>query len=155
MSNGPNQPDPNQLIGLLSKQRDLYQTLQTLSEKQRSMISGDRPERLLGILRERQELVTSLARLNEEMGPYRRNWDAAYAALPPASRERASALLHEINGLLRVILQTDREDTALLSARKQSVANSISELSGGQAANAAYARQGSRGNQAKAADMTG
>jgi hypothetical protein len=155
MSQSGNQPDPKRLIDLLTKQRDLYHKLRDLSEKQRTMISGDRPDLLLNVLRERQELVTSLARLNEEMGPYRRNWDAAYSALPSEHRDEASGLLQEINGLLRVILQTDREDTALLSARKQSVANDIAEVSGGQAANTAYAKQAGGGQPTKAADITG
>jgi len=133
--------DPSQLIDLLSRQRDLYRSLRELSHKQRNIISGDRPEMLLGILRDRQDLVTSLAKLNDELGPFRRNWDAMYAALPGDQRTQASAILHEINGLLRVILRTDQEDGALLSARKQVVSNELEGMSGGQVANAAYARQ--------------
>lgn len=133
--------EPSELIALLRQQRDLYERLRELSEKQRNMISGDRPELLLRILRDRQDLVTSLARLNERMGPYRRNWDAAYAALPAELRSEASTLLQEINALLRAVLRTDQEDSALLSAKKQAVAGSLASLSGGQAANTAYARQ--------------
>lgn len=115
MKSQPIQFDPNRLITLLSQQRDLYRQLGELSKKQRSMISGDRPELLLDILRDRQELVTALARLNEELGPFRRNWDTAYSALPEARRAQASEILLEINGLLRVILRTDQEDGELLS----------------------------------------
>lgn len=135
------QLDAKRLIELLSRQRELYRSLRALSEQQRSLISGDRPERLLTILRERQDLVSSLARLNEDLGPFRRNWDAMHAALPEAERAQASELLHEINGLLRVILRTDQEDGALLAARKQAVAAAITDVAGGRTANAAYARQ--------------
>jgi hypothetical protein len=155
MNNSPTQPEPKRIIDLLARQRDLYQKLRELSERQRTMISGDRPDLLLNILRERQGLVTSLAQLNEEMGPYRRNWDTSYNALPDNYRQQASGLLQEINGLLRVILQTDREDTALLSARKQAVAGDIAEISGGQVANAAYAKQATGAGGAKSADVTG
>lgn len=155
MSNTPNQPDPNRLTALLRKQRDLYLRLRDLSDKQRTMISGDRPEQLITILRDRQNLVTSLAQLNEQMGPYRRNWDSAYSALPAEQRTEASELLQEINGLLRVILQTDQEDSALLAARKQAVANSLSEISGGQTANAAYGRQAGSTPASESADITG
>ncbi|MCK4340165.1 MAG: hypothetical protein KAY37_00390 [Phycisphaerae bacterium] len=127
--------DPARLVDLLTQQRDLYRSLHELSEKQRSMISGDRPELLLNILRDRQDLVASLARLNEELGPYRRNWDAVYAALPDEQRSRSSEVLHEINGLLRRILRSDQEDSALLSARKQAIGTEIADTSGGQAAN--------------------
>lgn len=150
----PAQLDPTRLIDLLGKQRDLYRALRALSEKQRSMISGDRPELLLEILRDRQDLVTSLARLNEELGPFRRNWDGVYAALPDPQREQASEILHEVNGLLHVILQTDQEDGALLSARKQAMQEEMADTAGGQAANAAYARQ-AKANDIRAADMTG
>jgi hypothetical protein len=147
-------PDAERLISLLTQQRDLYRNLRELSEKQRSMISGDRPELLLNILRDRQDLVTSLARLNEQLGPFRRDWDAMYAALPAAQRQHASQVLHEINDLLRTILRTDQEDGALLSARKQSIAGELSDVSGAQTANQAYARQrGSGGSQS--ADLTG
>ncbi len=145
--------DAGHLIELLTKQRDLYRGLRDLSEKQRAMISGDRPELLLGILRDRQDLVTSLARLNEELGPYRRNWDATYSALPEAQRAQASEMLHEINDLLRKILRTDQEDGALLSARKQAVGAAIADTASGQAANSAYAKGGTSGPSS--ADMTG
>lgn len=150
----PAQLDSTRLMDLLGKQRDLYRGLRELSEKQRSMIAGDRPELLLGILRHRQDLVTTLARLNEELGPFRRNWDSVYAALPDPQRRQASEILHEVNSLLHVILRTDQEDGALLSARKQAVGEEIADVSGGQAANAAYARQAEAGD-ARAADVTG
>jgi hypothetical protein len=149
------QLDPNHLISLLSQQRDLYRRLRELSDRQRALIAGDRPEMLLSILRDRQDLVTGLARLNGELGPFRRNWDAMYAALPEEHRRQSSDLLQEINGLLRVILQTDQEDGALLSARKEAVAAEISKTSGGQAANAAYARQSGSNNDSQSSDVTG
>jgi hypothetical protein len=154
MSSFMDQFDPTQLIALLTQQRDLYHRLRELSDKQRTMISGDRPEMLLNILRDRQDLVTSLARLNDELAPFRRNWDEMYASLPEDQRQQASSLLEDINGLLRVILSTDQEDGALLSARKQTTANNLAGVSGGKMANTAYGKQaGSTGS--RAADITG
>jgi len=147
--------DPDRLIRLLENQRDLYVKLRELSDQQRAMISGDRPELLLNILRQRQDLVAALSRLNDELGPFRRNWDAMYAALPDAHRERAAGLLEEVNTLLRNILRTDQEDGALLSARKQAVAAELAGVSGGQAANVAYARQERTVSAPSAADLTG
>ncbi|MEW6252069.1 MAG: flagellar export chaperone FlgN [Planctomycetota bacterium] len=155
MTTPATQLDPTRLIGLLEQQRDLYQKLRELSEKQRALIARDRPELLLTILRERQDLVAALARLNEELGPFRRQWDAVYATLPEAERARASSLLQEINGLLRVILRTDQEDGALLSVRKQAVAAEIAGLSGGRTANVAYARNSGVARGPAAADLTG
>ena len=148
--------DPRQLITLLMQQRELYQRLRDLSERQRSLISGDRPEQLLSILRERQTYVAALAKLNEQLAPFRRNWDVLYQGLPANLRTQANQLLQEVNGLLRAILKTDQEDSALLAARKQSVGLRLREVDGGQTANTAYARQTSPGSMAPGgADVTG
>jgi hypothetical protein len=149
------QPTPERLLTLLKKQRDLYLRLRELSERQRSLISGDRPELLLNILRDRHALVTALAAVNEELSPYRRDWQRVYEALPEVTRHSASELLEEINGMLQVILTADHEDQALLSARKQAVARSLSDVSGGRAANAAYARQAGKAAGSGTADVTG
>lgn len=131
------------LIGLLREQRDLYLRLKELSERQRAMISGDRPEQLLNILRDRQNLVSALARVNEQLSPYRRDWQRVYDRLSETARQNAQELLDEINGMLQVILRTDQEDQALLAARKQAVARALGGVNDGRVANAAYARRDS------------
>lgn len=143
------------LVELLREQRGLYQRLQELSELQRKLISGDRPELLLNILRDRQSLVTALAVVNEKLSPYRNDWQNVYEALPTVTRHTVSELLEEINGMLEVILKTDQEDQALLSARKTAVARSLSDVSGGRVANAAYARQAGNVPGRGRADVTG
>ncbi len=155
MNQTATQLDPGRLIQLLTKQRDFYHRLRELSQQQRTLISGDRPEMLLAILRERQELVTALAQLNNELAPYRRNWDAMYAALPELTRTEASQILQEINSLLRVILRSDQEDSALLSARKQAVADGLAGIAGARVANAAYAQQHGMRASRSAADVSG
>ena len=146
---------PEGLIELLKEQRDLYRRLQELSLRQRRLIAGDRPELLLNVLRDRQTLVLAAAKINEQLSPYRRDWERICAALPEEVHRSAAGLLVEIDGLLQVILQADQEDQALLSARKQAAARSLSDVSGGRAANAAYAPQASRTDEGGAADMTG
>jgi hypothetical protein len=148
-------PAPERLLALLRKQRDLYLRLQDLSQRQRTLIASDRPELLLNILHDRQSLVTALAAVNEKLSPYRRDWQGVYQTLPEVTRHTVSGLLEEINGMLQVILRTDQEDQALLSARKQAVARSLSDVSGGRAANAAYARHAGRGSDGGTADVTG
>lgn len=148
------QLDANQLVGLLRQQRDVYQSLRTLSEKQRNLITDNRPDLLLSILKDRQDLVAALARLNEQLGPYRRNWDAMYARLPEPPRAEAAALLHDINRLLREILQSDQEDGALLATRKQAVSDEVAGLRGTATASMAYARPAGSPAPARA-DITG
>lgn len=130
-------------LALLSLQRDLYLRLRELAGQQRALISGDAPELLLNLLTERQAIVSRLARLNEELAPLRRNWDATLAALPPHERDTLRDLLAEINSLLRSILVTDESDGSLLAARKQQTGQELQQLSGRQVAARAYAQQSS------------
>lgn len=146
--------DPDRLVTLLTRQRDLYAALRELSERQRSTLGEDRSEQLLEILRQRQDIVSALASLNDELGPYRRNWDAAFNGLPESYRATVAGLHGEINALLRVILKTDQEDAALLAARKSAVSAQLADLGGVRAASAAYARTGSSG-AALSADIRG
>ena len=144
MSESIERLDAERLMELLSRQRELYLGLRSLSDRQGTLITGDQPELLLNILRDRQQYVTALAENNRQLAPYRQNWSEVYGSLPEAQRERASALLEEINGMLSIILETDKRDSALLSARKQSVSQSLQNLSDGRSANQAYAIQAGR-----------
>ena len=147
--------DPNQLVTLLTQQRDLYLQLRQLSDRQRGLISGNQPDTLLELLVQRRQIVSALTDLNERLGPYRRRWDDMYAALPDALRAQASGLLQEVNGLLRVILKTDHEDGALLAVQKQAVASEIRGLADGRTANSAYAAQAAPNLRSGASDLTG
>jgi hypothetical protein len=138
-------PNGHEVVTLLTLQRDLYLRLRELAGQQRELISGAAPEVLLNLLTERQTIVNRLARLNEQLAPYRRNWEATYASLPLPARDAATALLAEINALLRTILQTDEQDGALLAARRQQTAREISALDGRRNAAAAYAGARSAG----------
>jgi hypothetical protein len=131
--------DPDRLLELLGKQRDAYQKLSQLAQQQRTLITDQNPERLLTVLRERQTIVGQLARFNIELAPYRQTANGAYSEFPESIRAQANGLLNEINQMLQKILKSDREDGALLSARKAAVADELQTVSGGQAANAAYA----------------
>ncbi|MCH7870233.1 MAG: flagellar export chaperone FlgN [Planctomycetes bacterium] len=146
--------DSERLIKLLSRQRVLYQKLKELSERQRGMISGDRADLLLGILQERQGHVNELVLLNQQLSPFRRDWDQTLASLADDARQVVSKLLAVINTLLSGILATDKEDGALLSARKQMVASELSGLSGGRIANQCYARS-MPATGTSSADLTG
>ncbi len=146
--------DSERLIELLSRQRDLYQKLKELSERQRGMIAGDRADLLMEILQQRQRHVSALTSLNKQLSPFRRRWDQTLASLADDSRRNVSELLAAINILLSGILATDKEDGALLSARKQMVASELSGLSGGRIANQCYARS-TPATGTSSADLTG
>jgi len=129
------------LVKLLREQRDLYLQLRDLSRRQRSLVSGDRPELLLDVLAGRQRIVTQLAAINDELAPCRSDWPSTYDRLPPDMQIQVTAMVKEINETLQVILTADQEDGRLLSARKAAVQRTLSSFGGGQAANAAYGGQ--------------
>lgn len=148
--------DAERLIALLKRQALLYSRLRDLSTQQRNLISGDRPELLLSVLTERQTVVTDLARNNNLLAPFRRQWDELFPTLPEAVREHARALLAEINEAAGSILRTDEEDYALLSARREDVGNTLRGLGGAKTATTAYGRRlDFREPGASASDITG
>lgn len=148
--------DAERLIALLKRQSLLYSRLRDLSTQQRNLISGDRPELLLSVLTERQTVVTDLARNNNLLAPFRRQWDELFPTLPEAVREQARALLAEINEAAGSILRTDEEDYALLSARREDVGNTLRGLGGAKTATTAYGRRlDFREPGASASDITG
>ncbi|MFO0839170.1 MAG: flagellar export chaperone FlgN [Phycisphaerae bacterium] len=134
--------DPLTLLELLRRQRGLYERLLELSRAQRGLVAEDRPDGLLTLLRERQELVGELVRLNVELTPYRQAWGDLAESVPLAQRQEVQQLLDAIQDALRRILQSDQEDSAILSARKQFVAQELTEISGASSAHAAYAAGG-------------
>lgn len=145
-----------QLIALLSTQVELYGRLRDLSRRQRAMITGDpgqSADRLLDILRERQTLVRQIVRTNEALTPFRRDWKNACAGLGDAARQEVSALVARINESLSSILSSDREDEALLAARRSAVARELSGLSGGQLANHVYTS--ATGSTGASTDLSG
>ena len=154
MQEQPAPADGDRLVSLLARQCDLYRKLKELSEKQRGLIAGDRPDMLLGILQERQAHVRELTMLNQQLSSFRRDWQATFKSLTAEIKERVSELLATINTLLSAIIETDKEDGALLSARKQMAAAELSGLSGGRIANQSYARSTPAPN-AGSADLTG
>lgn len=143
------------IVKLLRKQRELYEQLQHLSRRQRSLISGDQPEQLLSILRDRQSLVNALAQINHQLSPLRASWQSAFDKLPEPERSEVAALLEDVNRILAAIIRTDQEDGALLSARKQSVGQVIDRAQDGRAANAAYGRSAPQRPSGGAADLQG
>ena len=145
---------PQQAIELLRAQRGLYAQLRSLAERQRSVISGDRPEAVLDILAQRKRIAAALADSNAQLAPARRDWAATCRALSEPERQELSDLLAEINGNLQGLLRSDAEDGALLEARRQSMGELVRESLDGRGANRAYALPPTTDGGA-AADLTG
>lgn len=129
------------LVRLLEEQRDCYDRLRRLAERQRRLISDQDPESLLRILAERQRLVDRLGELGKELQPYRQEWANTYTQMHAERRRHVRGLLDEINTLLGAILISDAEDSRLLAARKQTVRDRLKQTASARTAGAAYATQ--------------
>lgn len=129
--------DPADLLELLRRQRALYRELSTLAARQRHLISGDQPQALLDLLARRQQIVEELqrvrARLCESPAAAPEGWSED-------ARREAADLLADTRTLAEQILQRDQQDGELLAVRKASLAASLAQIRGGQAANRAYAK---------------
>lgn len=147
--------EADRVLRLLRKQRELYERLADLSQRQRSLITGDHPEQLLTILRDRQSLVNGLAQIHEQLAPLRSDWEQMFERLAPAAKQEVSDLLKQINGMLRGIIESDQQDGALLAARRNAVGQAVGRIGEARAANTAYGRLGGMGESSGGADLRG
>jgi hypothetical protein len=140
------------LLGLLTRQRDLYCQLHGLAERQRELIGADDADGLLRLLSQRGRLVECLKRLNEELAPLRERGPEIVGAMSEAARVRARGLVMEANELVQRILKQDEQDTVVLSGRKDAVARELAQTALGRKAQVAYAERS--GDRAKYVDQT-
>ncbi len=128
------------LIALLRQQQSLYRQMRVLADRQKYLITQDEPGSLLSLLAQRQCLVEGLEGLNSQMTPFRKHWSEIYASLDEACRREVANLLEEANESLGAILKGDSQDSATLSARRQTIAGTLSSMSAGSRATAAYGK---------------
>lgn len=131
-------PSADQLVGLLSRQRDLYQQLRSLSDQQGALIANHEAEQLLTLLGQRQGLVEALGELSIEISPHR----AAIAALandegkPVAAQVRR--LVDEVRDLLGSIIEQDDAGRKELQQARDDVGNQLRQTAKAPAALGAY-----------------
>jgi len=135
----------SELVRLLLDQRVQYRKLQSLTQRQKTLIVDDDPQALLGLLSERQRVVDELTSINTRLAPYRRQWTRVYETLDHATRDEVKELLEESNALLSSIMSSDRDDVEMLRTRRQVAADSLSQT---RVAGRAVAAYGSSANTA-------
>jgi hypothetical protein len=133
-------PTEQELVSLLEQQRELYQSLRQLTERQKSLVLGDDTTALLGLLAQRQSLVDGLVSLNRSLAPYRQQWAATVARLTEPVRKHVTELIEEANQSLGGILQSDNRDTATLNARREDLVARLATADQAGRVGAAYAR---------------
>ncbi len=116
---------PEEILCLLREQASLYSKLDSLSTRQRSLVTGDDVGPLLTLLADRQRLSERLTRIAERLAPVRRDWGTYRDWLTPAQREEADRLLGESGQRLRRVIECDEHDARVLSGRKEAAARAL------------------------------
>lgn len=126
------------LVHLLTQQKTYYQQLQQLSHQQRALVDGSDPEGLLRLLGGRQRLINRLTVIDKELQPLRQRWQEIAESMDAHDRERALALVRQVQEILQDILKHDQADSKSLEQKKDEVASEIKKASQGKRMNQAY-----------------
>ena len=123
---------------LLEMQRQLFERLGALGDRQGALIDSDDSAGLLELLAQRQRLVDGIGELNATLEPFRARWSAVLGSLPEAERERVNRRLDALSELAARIAERDEADRARLEKRRDAVATELTQVSRGRGAVAAY-----------------
>jgi hypothetical protein len=135
----PAQTETEDVIRLLSAQRDLYALLGRLADRQRGLITGNEPEQLLKVIAERQRVLAALGKVTERLRPYQQRWQELRGRMSGEQLAAADALVKDMQRELAAIIAKDEADVQLLAARKEAASQSIAGLKRGRDAGVAYA----------------
>lgn len=113
---------PDDVMHLLREQSSLYTKLESVSVRQRSLVTEDDVGPLLTLLTDRQRLSEQLHRIATRLAPVRREWESYRERFTPKQRSEAGRLLKEAGQRLRQLIDNDEQDARVLSGRKQAVA---------------------------------
>lgn len=127
------------VITALAEQVEWYRRLAKLAELQHVYVQNEQTEELLGLLGQRQEVLDQVSRLEQVVGPARRQWGGYVAALPADQRGSAEALMAETRRLLEEITTSDRNDALVLQQRKLNLGKQISQAKAARQVNRTYA----------------
>lgn len=133
------------LVELLSRQRDLYRQLKSLSDQQAGLIERGETEQLLSVLGQRQQIVDELSRLTGELGPYRENWRQLSERLATPDREQVHELIDEVETTLNAIVSQDDRDRQQLAGSREAVGQQVQKVQHAGSAVNAY-RAGPQGS---------
>lgn len=135
----PPPTEAEEIIRLLSAQRDLYALLGRLAERQRGLITGNESQQLLKILAERQRVLAALGKITERLRPYQERWQEIRRQLSAEEVTSVDALVADMQQQLATIIEKDEADVKLLAARKETTTQTMKGLKHRRDAGAAYA----------------
>ncbi len=137
-SSGVSACEADQLIDMLTRQRDLYRSLDGLSGKQQEIIATGQAEQLLSVLSERQVIVDQLTKINQDLAPLRGRMTEIADATTDAKRQSLRSLVDDVQTLLESIIHRDEEDRQTLEASKAAVGQELAKVKTAPAAISAY-----------------
>jgi hypothetical protein len=120
--------EPADLVQLLEQQRAFCTRLRHIGSRQRTLIAQDDPAPLLALLGERQKVTSELAALGTRLKHVAENTRATVNE-DPEHRQRAQALLAEVQESMRQLLDADTEDVKRLTVRKSAVSSALRSIS--------------------------
>ncbi|MEE9404156.1 MAG: flagellar export chaperone FlgN [Algisphaera sp.] len=130
--------DAKHLVGLLTRQRDLYQELSGLSARQQELIDTGRTEALLGVLTQRQALIDQLTTCNQEVAPLRSRLSDIAAGASESVRVMIRERVDQVQSLLQKIIERDEADRVRLEASRSRVGDEMKRVNAAPAAVNAY-----------------
>lgn len=151
-------PQPNEastLVTLLTRQRDHYRELKSLSDRQQTLVAAGQPEQLLSVLGQRQTHVEALTTLNEQLAPLRPRMSEVAETAPAAVRDTLRGLVDEVQELLEAIIAQDEQDKQRLAQGRDAVKQELGKLSRTPAALSAYKSAAPQAGQPRFTDHRG
>jgi len=123
---------------ILAAQRELYLQLADLARRQSQCIATGASEPLMAVLAARSRLLDQLAPLDQQLQPFKGQWQNVLDGLPATERLAVAGLLKSVQQLLADILAQDEVDKEALNRQKTDVGAQISNVVTGTQLNRAY-----------------
>jgi hypothetical protein len=109
------------LAALVDQQHALFVELESLCERQASLIESDASAELLGHLEARREIVERIVRVSGELEPYRARWDSLIALVSPEHAERVRSRLDEVSRIAARVREIDEDGERRLRGKRDAL----------------------------------
>jgi hypothetical protein len=126
------------LVKALTTQCELCRSLEALSTRQSEQIRSGDSDGLLRVLAERQGFVDQVAELNDQISPYRQQWETCLAAAGKEDRTKLEMLVKQLTDLVERIARQDDVDRAALEIQRSALSDELGGVIRGRGAVAAY-----------------
>lgn len=137
---------PGDVLALLRDQAALYARLESIAERQRTLVTRDDTTPLLVLLADRQRLSRTLSDVGRQLAPIRGEWSTYREQLDAAQQQEADRLVEEIADRLKRVIEGDERDARLLSARREMTSRALRTMHAGTPVRTAYLARAATGD---------